>query len=184
MHIAPTPLPGVLLLKPERFYDPRGFFVESYHRARLAETGIGVDFVQDNLSFSKRALTLRGLHFQREPFAQAKLVSVITGAGLDIVVDLRRNSPHFGQHLAKQLRADEGNQLFIPVGFAHGFLSVEADTLLAYKVSNYYSPEHDAGIRFDDPKLAIDWGFCPDELLISDKDRRLPYFDPGNAYFA
>ena len=120
-----------------------------------------VDFVQDNVSLSRPVGTLRGLHFQKEPFAQVKLVSVMQGAARDVVVDIRHSSPTFGRHFSVLLSAEEGNQIFIPAGFAHGFLTLEPDTMLSYKVSNYYSPEHDSGIRFDDPRLGIDWGFDP-----------------------
>ena len=183
MLVTPTGLPDLFVLQPQRFNDVRGFFCESYNKERLAEAGIFIDFVQDNLSFSASVWTLRGLHFQREPFAQAKLVSVIRGGALDVVVDLRRNSPCFGRHLAIELNAAEGQQLFIPVGFAHGFLTLEPNTLFAYKVSNYYSPEHDAGIRFNDTQLGIDWGVPPDLIRTSDKDKKLPTFNPKTDYF-
>jgi len=182
--ITPTPLPGTFILKPRRFHDLRGFFTESYNKKGLAEAGITVDFVQDNLSFSAPVHTMRGLHFQTEPFAQAKLVSVVSGAVLDVVVDLRKASPCFGRHFAVVLSAEEGNQLFVPIGLAHGFLTLEPNTSFSYKVSTYYSPEHDAGIRFDDPKLAIDWSVPAHVVLTSEKDRDLPFFDPHMAYFA
>lgn len=184
MHVATTPLPGVLVLKPKRFQDPRGFFSETYNKRRFDEANIEVDFVQDNLSLSKPSGTLRGLHFQREPFAQVKLVSVPKGAALDVVVDLRRSSPTFGQHFSIELTAEEGNQLYIPAGFAHGFLTLQPDTHFVYKVSAYYSPEQDTGIRFDDPVLGIDWGSAPEFIVTSDKDRQLPHFDPKAEYFA
>jgi dTDP-4-dehydrorhamnose 3,5-epimerase len=184
MHVIPTSFSGVFVLKPRRFEDWRGFFSESYNKKRLAEAGIAIDFVQDNLSLSEPVRTLRGLHFQREPFAQAKLVSVIQGAALDVVVDLRRSSPSFGQHIAIELSASEGNQLFIPVGFAHGFLTLEPNTLFVYKVSNYYSLEHYGGIRFDDAQIGIDWGCPPESIVTSDRDRDWPPFDPSTDYFA
>ena len=181
--IISTPLPGTLLLKPRRFPDPRGFFTESYNKRDLAEAGIAVDFVQDNLSFSAPMHTLRGLHFQTEPCAQAKLVSVVSGSVLDVAVDLRKTSPTLGRHFAVELSAAEGNQLFVPAGFAHGFLTLEPNTLFSYKVSAFYSPENDTGIRFDDPTLAIDWGVCGNAVLTSDKDRDLPFFEPHITYF-
>jgi dTDP-4-dehydrorhamnose 3,5-epimerase len=183
MDVTTTALPGVLILKPKRFHDPRGFFCEIYNRSRLAGTDIRADFVQDNLSVSKSPGTLRGLHFQREPFAQAKLVSIMQGKILDVVVDLRRGSPTFGRHISILLSADEGNQVFVPVGFAHGFLTLEPDTMLCYKVSAFYSPEHDAGIRFDDERLGIDWELAHSSIVMSEKDRQLPAFDPGIEYF-
>jgi dTDP-4-dehydrorhamnose 3,5-epimerase len=184
MEVTPTLLPGVLILRPDRFPDARGFFSESYNKRRLARAGVDIDFVQDNIAYCRPRLTLRGLHFQKEPFAQAKLVSVVKGTALDVVVDLKRSSPSFGRHFAIELSAAKGNQLFIPVGFAHGFMTLKPDTLFAYKVSNYYSVEHDTGIRFDDALLGIDWGPDPDLIVTSGKDRQLPPFDPKAAYFA
>lgn len=183
MDVTTTPLLGVLVLKPKRFYDPRGYFSEIYNKRRLEEAGIEVAFVQDNVSVSKPRGTLRGLHYQREPVAQAKLVGVLAGSVRDVAVDLRRNSPTFGQHFSVLLSAEEGNQIFVPVGFAHAFLTLEPDTMIFYKVSNFYSPEHDAGIRFDDKLLGIDWGVDRAPIVTSDKDRQLPPFDPNTAYF-
>ena len=172
MDVAPTPLAGVVVLKPKRFLDARGFFSETYNKRDLAEAGIKVDFVQDNLSMSRQSGTLRGgLHFQREPWAQAKLVSVSKGAVRDVVVDLRLSSPTFAKHFSVVLSADEGNQVFIPAGFAHGFLTLELDTLLSYKVSQHYAAEYDSGIRFDDPFLAIDCGGDPTSVVLSEKDQ-------------
>ena len=182
--VTPTPLPGVFLITPRRFHDRRGFFFESYNKAALSAQGITVDFVQDNLSLSEPVHTLRGLHFQKEPFGQAKLVSVVAGAVLDVVVDLRKGSSCFGKHMSVTLSAENGEQLFIPVGFAHAFLTLQPNTLFSYKVSAYYSLEHDGGIRFDDPKLAIDWGVPADAVTVSEKDRDLPFFEPDSVYFA
>ena len=183
MDVTLTPLTDVLVLKPKRLQDNRGFFSETYSKRRLADAGLNVDFVQDNVSVSASPGTLRGLHFQKEPFAQVKLVSVTQGVARDVVVDLRHGSPTFGRHFSILLSAEEGNQIFVPIGFAHGFLTLEPDTMLSYKVSNYYSPEHDTGIRFDDPRLDIDWGFDPASIITSDKDQRLPLFDPKTRYF-
>lgn len=183
MEIIAAPVPGVLILKPKRFADSRGFFTESYNKCTFAEIGIDIDFVQDNLSLSRTPITLRGLHFQREPVPQAKLVSVLQGAVLDVVVDLRRSSDFFGRHFSIELSAAEGIHLFIPAGLAHGFLTLEPDTLFFYKVSSFYSPECDAGIRFDDAALGIDWGVAPDLIVTSEKDRQLPFFDPSREYF-
>jgi dTDP-4-dehydrorhamnose 3,5-epimerase len=171
------------MLKPKRHSDNRGFFSETFNRRRLQEAGIVVEFVQDNLSFSEAAYTLRGLHFQSGDSAQAKLVSVVKGSALDLVVDLRRSSPCFGRHLKVKLCASEGDQLLVPVGFAHGFLTLEPETLFTYKVSNYYSPSHDTGIRFDDRLLGIDWGVAPEVIVTSSKDADLPSFDPTTEYF-
>jgi dTDP-4-dehydrorhamnose 3,5-epimerase len=184
MDVTPTPLAGVVVLKPKRFLDARGFFSETYNRRDLAEAGIEVDFVQDNLSMSRQRGTLRGLHFQREPWAQAKLVSVSKGAVRDVVVDLRLSSRTFAKHFSVVLSSDNGNQIFIPVGFAHGFLTLEPDTLLSYKVSQHYAAEHDSGIRFDDPFLAIDWGCDLASVVLSEKDQKLPLLDPTARYFA
>lgn len=184
MEVTETSLPGVVILKPKRFQDLRGFFCEAYSKRRLAEAGIAVDFVQDNISMSKPRRTLRGLHFQTEPFAQVKLVSVVSGAARDVVVDIRQSSPTFTRHVSVLLSAEEGNQIFIPVGFAHGFLTLEPDTVLSYKVSAYYNAEHDSGIRFDDPSLGVDWGCDLSSIVTSEKDQRLPAFDPKARYFA
>jgi dTDP-4-dehydrorhamnose 3,5-epimerase len=183
MRIRETSITGVLLLTPQRFEDDRGFFTESYNKKTLAEAGIGAEFVQDNLSLSKSAGTLRGLHFQTTPFAQDKLVSVIHGAVLDVAVDLRRGSSTFGQYVAVRLDAQNGNQLFIPAGCAHGFLTLEPGTLFSYKVSNYYSPAHDRGIRFDDATLGIHWGVDPAPTVLSPRDANFPEFDPAANYF-
>jgi dTDP-4-dehydrorhamnose 3,5-epimerase len=184
MQVVVTPLSGLLVLRPQRIEDARGFFCETFHKRRLAEVGIDACFVQDNLSASQQSHTLRGLHFQQAPVAQAKLVSVLKGEVLDIAVDLRRSSKTFGRHFSIVLSEVEGNQLFIPVGFAHGFVTLTPDTLFAYKVSNYYSPQHDTGVCFDDPILGIDWGRAADTLVVSERDRALPGFDPTAEYFA
>jgi dTDP-4-dehydrorhamnose 3,5-epimerase len=184
MEVVVTPLSGLLVLRPPRIEDARGFFCEIFHKRRLAEVGIDACFVQDNLSVSQQTGTLRGLHFQQAPVAQAKLVSVLKGEVRDIAVDLRRSSETFGRHFSIVLSEAEGNQLFIPVGFAHGFVTLKPDTLFAYKVSNYYSPQHDTGVRFDDPILSIDWGRTADTLVVSERDLALPGFDPKVEYFA
>jgi dTDP-4-dehydrorhamnose 3,5-epimerase len=183
MDAVTTPFSGLLVLKLRRIEDRRGFFCESYNKQRLVGVGIDADFVQDNLSLSKPAGTLRGLHFQREPKAQAKLVGVLKGVVRDVVVDLRRSSKTYGQPFSILLSEAEGNQLFVPVGFAHGFVTLEPNTLFVYKVSNYYSAEHDTGIRFDDPVLGIEWGRAADALVVSERDQMLPGFDPRAEYF-
>lgn len=181
--VAKTPLAGVMIIRNKRFHDSRGFFVESYSKEGLKQLGIDVEFVQDNLSFNINPFTLRGLHFQRAPFAQAKLVSVIKGSALDVVVDLRRSSPTFGKHFKVVLNATDGDQLFVPAAFAHGYLTHEPETLFSYKVAQPYSPEHEGGLCFDDSLLGIDWATRADQIITSTKDRAWPAFDPGMSYF-
>ena len=168
---------------PKRFGDHRGFFQETYNRQRLIEAGIDAEFVQDNHSLSTAVGTLRGLHFQTPPFAQTKLVWVVRGRILDVVVDLRRSSLTYGRHAAVELSAENGRQLFIPAGFAHGFCTLEPNTEIQYKVSAYYSAPHDKGLAYDDPDLGIDWPFRPDEVILSDKDRRQPRLEDLPVYF-
>ena len=150
-------LPRIIV--PKRHADDRGWFSETFHERRLHEIGITCRFVQDNQSSSKRAGTLRGLHFQVPPAAQAKLVSVLRGRILDVAVDVRRGSPTFGKHVSTELSAESGRQVYIPAGFAHGFLTLEDDVVVMYKVSDYYAPAHDSGIRWNDPDLAFPWPF-------------------------
>ena len=163
-------LPNIIILK--RHVDDRGWFSETFHEQRLANLGIGSRFVQDNQSLSVRAGTLRGLHFQRPPAAQAKLVTVLRGSILDVAVDVRAGSPTFGKHASIELSAESGCQAYIPVGFAHGFLTLEDDVLVMYKVSDFYAPAHDGGIRWNDPDVAIPWPAR--DIIISEKDGRLP----------
>jgi dTDP-4-dehydrorhamnose 3,5-epimerase len=162
---------GLLEIRPKRFEDDRGFFSETWNAQRFAEAGIKVAFVQDNHSLSVDAGTLRGLHFQTPPLAQAKLVRVTRGSAYDVAVDLRPLSPTYRHWAAVTLSAAEWNQLFIPVGFAHGFLTLEPDTEVQYKTSTAYSPQHDRAIRFDDPEIAIDWPFAAVAPILSDRDR-------------
>lgn len=183
LDVTRTALEGVLVLTPRRFDDPRGFFSEVYNRRRYAEAGVEAEFIQDNHSRSGPVGTVRGLHFQRPPFAQAKLVRCLKGAILDVAVDLRRGSPTYGRHVAVELSATAWNQLYIPAGFAHGFCTLEPDTEVFYKVDAYYSAEHDGGIRWDDPALGIDWPVSAEAALLSDKDRRLPLLqDLGDIF--
>jgi dTDP-4-dehydrorhamnose 3,5-epimerase len=167
-------LAGVRVLEPKRFGDARGYFCETYNARDLAEVGIDCVFVQDNESFSAGAGTLRGLHYQAPPRAQAKLVRVIRGAVLDVVVDARPGSPGFGQWTGVELSAQNGRQLFVPRGFLHGFVTREPDTLVAYKVDNHYSREHDGAVAWNDPDLAIDWGLGGRAPVLSDKDAMAP----------
>lgn len=164
----------VILITPRRFEDERGWFSETYNRARYSELGIGQEFVQDNHSLSRPAGTLRGLHFQCPPYAQAKLVRCLKGSIWDVAVDIRRGSPTFGRWVSATLTAERGEQLFVPEGFAHGFLTLEPDTEVAYKVSAVYAPQADAGIAWDDPDLAIGWPLPVEEPVVSEKDAKLP----------
>jgi dTDP-4-dehydrorhamnose 3,5-epimerase len=173
---------GVKLIKAPKFGDHRGFFSEVYNRKSMADAGIDIEFVQDNHSLSSEKGTLRGLHFQAPPFAQDKLVRVVRGAIIDVAVDLRRSSPTYGKHVSAIISAQEWNQILVPVGFAHGFMTLEPDTEVLYKVSNFYSPEHDGGIIWSDPDLAISWPEM-DSVHLSDKDRRLPAFRDIPAIF-
>lgn len=168
------PLGEVLQLTPTRHGDDRGFFCEIYNAERFAALGITDSFVQDNQSLSARKATVRGLHFQIPPAAQAKLVRVVRGAVLDVAVDIRRGSPSFGKHVTAVLSATTGNQLYIPAGFAHGFCTLEPATEIAYKVSVPYSREHDRGLLWDDPDLGIAWPVRADEAVLSDRDREHP----------
>ena len=165
---------GPLLLQVRRFGDHRGFFMETYSQRDFEAVGVADRFVQDNQSLSATPGTLRGLHFQLPPHAQAKLVRVLRGAILDIAVDIRRGSPHFGRHVAATLTAAQGEQLYIPAGFAHGFVTLEPDTEVAYKVTDYYAPQCDRGLAWDDPDLALPWPELPGGPVLSDKDRVHP----------
>jgi dTDP-4-dehydrorhamnose 3,5-epimerase len=174
MMIEPTTLPDVKLVTPKRFGDARGWFAEVYKQSAFEAAGLVVNFVQDNHSMSAQVGTIRGLHFQLPPFAQAKLVRVVRGRILDVAVDVRRSSPTFGQHVAIELSADAGQALFIPVGFAHGFCTLAPDTEVEYKVSAPYAPTHDHGLAWDDPALDIPWPVDAKAAILSDKDRRHP----------
>jgi dTDP-4-dehydrorhamnose 3,5-epimerase len=174
MDCVPTAIPEVLVITPRRFADPRGYFAETFNAARYQALLHGVAFVQDNLSLSGPRFTVRGLHFQAPPHAQAKLVSVLKGAVLDVALDIRRGSPSYGRHVAVTLSAARGEQMFVPAGFAHGFCTLEPDTLVAYKVSDYYAPEADRGLYWADPALAIAWPVAAAEAALSERDRRHP----------
>lgn len=174
LEVSDFPIAGVKLVKPRRFGDSRGYFSETWNKAAFAAIGIDVDFVQDNCSLSAEQATLRGLHFQTNPRAQAKLVRVVRGAVFDVAVDLRRSSPTYGQYASTILTADGGEQLFVPVGIAHGFCTLEPNTEVAYKVSDFYAPDHDAGIIWNDPDIGIDWPLSGMEPVLSDKDLKLP----------
>ena len=165
-------VPRVLI--PKRHRDLRGWFSETYREDRLRELGIPCRFVQENQSSSKRAGTLRGLHFQLPPSAQAKLITVAQGRVLDVIVDVRNGSPTYGKYVSVELSSESGHQLYIPVGFAHGFLTLEDDVVIIYKVSDYYAPACDKGIRWNDPDIGLSLPVSDTELIVSDKDRNLP----------
>jgi dTDP-4-dehydrorhamnose 3,5-epimerase len=183
MDIQATAIPDVKIITPARFGDHRGFFSEVYNRRALAEAGIDITFVQDNQSYSAERGTLRGLHFQRPPATQSKLLRVLRGAVIDVAVDCRVGSPTFGRHVMVELTAARGDQILCPKGFAHATLTMEPDSEITYKVDAYYAPEHDLGVRWDDPDLAIDWPIPAEQLILSDKDRALPLFRDLPAVF-
>jgi dTDP-4-dehydrorhamnose 3,5-epimerase len=175
LNIEKAEIPAVKIIDVEKIGDRRGFFSEVYARRAFADAGIDLDFVQDNHTFSAARRTLRGLHFQSPPFAQDKLVRVTRGRILDVAVDLRRSSPSYARHVAVELSAKNWRQVFIPIGFAHGYVTLEPDTEVLYKVTNYHAPDHSHGLAWDDPALGIDWGIGAAEAILSDKDRRNPH---------
>jgi len=176
-------LDGLVEIRPKRFADDRGFFSETWNEAVWREVGIATRFVQDNHSLSRPRGTLRGLHFQSPPAAQAKLVRVTRGSVFDVAIDLRPGSPTYRQWAGVTLSAAEWNQLLIPEGFAHGFLTLEPDTEVQYKASAAYSPSNDRAIRFDDPQIAIEWPIPATELILSDRDRAAPLLADVNTGF-
>lgn len=165
---------GLLLIEARRFGDTRGVFAETYNKRDFIALGIDEEFVQDNQSRSAAIGTVRGLHFQTAPHAQAKLVRVLNGSILDVAVDLRSGSATFGRHVVSRLCAENSCMLYVPTGFAHGFITLEPETEVAYKVTSYYAPDCDGGVAWDDPTLDIKWGIAPDSVTLSDKDRKLP----------
>lgn len=167
-------IPEVLEITPRIFRDERGFFSEVFHADRFGQNGIGLEWVQDNQSYSRDKYTLRGLHYQDPPFAQAKLVRVLRGRIFDVAVDIRRGSPTFGRWAALELSPDAFNQILVPAGFAHGFLTLEPDTEVLYKVSAPYSGAHDRAIRFDDPEIAVAWPLDGNAPVLSAKDAAAP----------
>ncbi|WP_104017983.1 dTDP-4-dehydrorhamnose 3,5-epimerase [Roseovarius nitratireducens] len=183
MKIERTPLDGVLVLTPKRFGDSRGFFSESWSRRRMAESGLDIDFVQDNHSLSAEVGTVRGLHYQSPPHAQAKLVRCGRGRLFDVAVDIRRGSPTFGQWFGAELSFGNGRQMLIPEGFLHGFVTREPETEIIYKCSDYYAPECDGAVRFDDPDIGIDWGLGDVAPILSDKDAAAPAFAEFDSPF-
>lgn len=183
VRIEPLQVPDVWLITPPKFTDPRGFFSETYSCRALADAGLDIDFVQDNQSLSVEAGTVRGLHFQIPPHAQAKLVRVTRGAILDVAVDIRSGSPTFGRYAHAVLSAENWAQMFIPEGFAHGFCTLEANTEVLYKASDYYAPDHDKGLAWNDPALGIDWPVSDADASLSDKDRAQPLLAQLPAHF-
>jgi len=179
MDIIEEPLPGLKLLAPRIMKDERGYFFESYQQQKMQAQGIDTTFVQDNESYSKR-YTLRGLHYQVPPFAQAKLVRVVLGEVLDVAVDIRRNSATYGRYYAAILNDQNKHQLFIPHGFAHGYCVLSDTAIFCYKTDNFYNKEAEGGIRFDDPEININWNFPLNMAILSEKDLNLPNF--GNHF--
>ena len=175
MKITTTKLEGLLIIEPRIFPDDRGYFYESYNQQKYADAGIPDTFVQDNQSFSQKG-ALRGLHGQANPFAQGKLVRVLQGRVLDVAVDIRKNSPTFGQHVTVELSGDNHLQFWVPPGFLHGFVTLEDDTIFTYKVTNFYDKASEIGVIWNDPTLAIGWGIDEKDALLSPKDEILPAF--------
>lgn len=174
MEVTPAAIPDVKLITPKKFGDHRGFFSETYNRKTLEAAGIRLDFVQDNHSLSAQRGVVRGLHFQLPPFAQDKLLRVVRGRVFDVAVDLRRSSKTYGKHVAVELSAENWTQILVPIGFAHGFVTLEPNTEVIYKVTNYYSPQHDRGVLWNDPALGIRWPIAAGEAILSDKDKAQP----------
>ena len=183
MDVVALSIPDVKIIRPKKFGDHRGFFSETYNKKTFEAAGLHYDFVQDNQSLSAEVGTVRGLHFQLPPFAQDKLVRVVRGAILDVAVDIRRGSPTFGQHVSAVISAADWNQILVPIGFAHGFCTLEPDTEVIYKVTNYYSAEHDRGLLWNDPALGIDWPVAADKARLSDKDHKHPTFAQLGDWF-
>lgn len=173
MNYIETAVNGVFIIEPKVFYDARGYFMEAWKQAEFVENIGKIDFIQDNESKSSRGV-LRGLHFQKGEFSQAKLVRVIKGCVMDVAVDIRKSSPTFGQHVSVELSEDNKRQFFIPRGFAHGFLVLSDEAIFTYKVDNVYAPQAEAGICWNDPALNIEWPVGPKDVLTSEKDLRLP----------
>ena len=183
MHVERLRIPEIRVLIPKKHGDRRGFFSEVYNRKTLASAGIAIDFVQDNHSLSAERGTVRGLHFQTPPFAQDKLVRVARGSVFDVAVDLRRGSPTYGRYVSAVLSAEAWNQILVPAGFAHGLMTLEPDTEIVYKVSEYYAPDHDAGLLWNDPALGIAWPLAESIAVVSEKDRGQPRLADFNTPF-
>ena len=182
MKFIKTKIPDVYIIEPSVFGDNRGYFLESYNLEKFQENVFPINFVQDNESKSSKGV-LRGLHFQKPPFEQAKLVRCIEGKVIDVVVDIRKGSPTYGMHLTAELSGENKRQLFVPRGFAHGFCVLSESAIFAYKVDNNYAPESDSGIRFDDKELNIDWCLSEEEIQLSVKDKNLMLFKDLDSPF-
>ncbi|MBN2486954.1 MAG: dTDP-4-dehydrorhamnose 3,5-epimerase [Bacteroidales bacterium] len=182
MTIKETPLPGLFIFEPRVFEDSRGYFFESYNKNGLSAINPNIGFVQDNQSKSAYGV-IRGLHFQRNPKAQSKLVRVLSGTIYDVAVDCRIGSPTFGKHFGCELSEDNKKQLFIPKGFAHGFSVLSETAIVFYKCDEYYSPETDGGIFYNDETLGIDWRIPTDKVILSEKDSKLPFFSQAELNF-
>jgi dTDP-4-dehydrorhamnose 3,5-epimerase len=176
LEVESLEIPDVKVVRPKKFGDARGFFSETYNKQAFAEAGIAPEFVQDNQSLSAMVGTIRGLHSQTEPFAQDKLVRVTRGRIWDVAVDARPGSRTFGRWVAAEISAEAWNQIFVPVGFLHGFCTLEPDTEVSYKVSHFYSAKHEVGVRWNDPDLNIKWPVAAEAAILSDKDKVLPLF--------
>lgn len=181
MNVIETKLPGVCIIEPQVFGDHRGWFMESWSQKKMADKGLDVDFVQDNQSFTAKKGTLRGIHFQQYPMAQAKLVRVVRGAVMDVAVDLRKDSPTYKQWVSVELSAENKRQLFIPQGFGHAFLTLTDDVEFVYKCDNLYSRELERSIRYDDPEIGIEWGI--DASVLSDKDVAAPFLKDSDCNY-
>lgn len=182
-HVECLSIPEVRMIRPHRYGDDRGFFSETYNARALADFGIDIAFVQDNHSLSAQRGTVRGLHFQPPPHDQYKLLRVARGSVLDVAVDIRAGSPTYGRHVAAVVSALEWNQILVPPGFAHGFMTLEPSTEVMYKVSGYYAPEHDLGLLWNDPVLGIDWPLPEEAAVLSEKDKRQPRLADLPIYF-
>jgi dTDP-4-dehydrorhamnose 3,5-epimerase len=183
MQVIETAIPAVKLIVARKHGDHRGFFSEVYSRKVLRDAGIDLEFVQDNHSLSAEKGVVRGLHYQIAPTSQDKLVRVVRGAILDVAVDIRRGSPTFGKHVAEVISAEKWNQILVPVGFAHGFVTLEPNTEVLYKVTNLYSPKDERGIRWNDPALGIDWRVDPSTAILSKRDTEHPFLKDATDLF-
>lgn len=182
MKIKEIFIKGLVVIEPTVFEDERGYFFESYSKTKFADLGINIEFVQDNQSFSKKG-TLRGLHYQNPPFAQTKLVRVLEGEIIDVAVDLRKDSPTYGKSFSVLLSAANKKQLLVPQGFAHGFSVISKTATVMYKCDQLYNISCEGGIKFDDPTLNIDWGMDLKDVIVSEKDQKLPFIDNCNSLF-
>lgn len=183
MNITSLEIPEIKIIQTKKFGDDRGYFSETYNKKLLEKNSITIDFIQDNQSLSTQENVLRGLHYQSPPFAQDKLVRCLAGSILDVAVDIRKESPTYGKHIKKIISSDNFEQILVPVGFAHGFVTLEPNTLVMYKVSNYYSAENDNGIMWNDSQINIDWGIDEKSVILSEKDSKQPSFSQIKSPF-